>query len=224
MTTATDELEMMMELEAVKNRYAAFFDEGEVEVTPGIGSRVTGGQTSEAWVTIYSTKDGTASTVTTDAAKRKILLKADGKNVFSLKPDPRYQYVRDTVTGFPVKVSPNRYQCRLHPEHGDREWLDSIGLAGQECRVDTIPSLFQLDLHMKVKHRQEHETILREQNASKENEAIDVQRATLEAMRTMAGGRTEPQTAIHACPVGTCMRFFDSAQGLTLHQNKEHRE
>lgn len=212
------ELEMELELKKIQERYASLASSPDAEVIEGTGihAQGVGGTSTAAYVSLYAAKDGTVSTVTTDAARKKVT-----SGNFLLRPDPKYQYRRDRVTGRPVKVSETALLCRLHPDSADREWLDSIGLAGRECTKDNIPSQFMLLQHMDKKHHQEWLSIQREESERKEQESRDLIRMQAEAMAKMAGGGSMTRQTFDC---DECERFFDSAQGLTLHKSRDHKE
>lgn len=220
------ELDMEADIEAVRRRYASMVAtvDGEVdESAPGLTSRVVKGQTSEAWVHLYSTKDGTVSTVTVENARKKTkMYDAAGKPSWSTRPIPGFEYTRDKVTGRPIKVNPHALKCRLHVDSEDREWLDSIGLAGQECPKSNIPSQFRLQRHMEIKHKAEWATIQREENESKEQESRGLMRMQAEAMQALAQRGMGEMPPIFICRQDGCSRFFDSEDGRKIHESKPH--
>lgn len=221
-------LEMEAELDAVKRRYQSMLDSEEVEVAPGVGAKALKGHTTEVWVHLYNLKDGTVSTVTTEAAQKKIKQRGpDGSMVWSLRPPAHFQYERDKVTGRPVKVNETVWKCRLHPTADDREWLDRIGLMGRECMKANIPSQFALEQHMTMKHKAEWKVIQREEEAKTEREARDVARMQAEAMLALAGrggGEQAADVTVYRCREGGCSRFFDTEQGLAIHKGRDHKE
>lgn len=209
------ELEMELELKKIQDRYKELASTPEVQMDGGVTAKGVGGTSTAAYVSIYSVKDGTVSTVTTDSARKKIT-----SGNFLLRPPAQFQYERDSVTGRPKRINPTGLKCRLHKDAIDRDWLDTIGLADRQCTKSNLPSQFMLQQHMDKKHHQEWLSIQREETNRKEEESRELQRASVEAMRAMSGTRSR-QT--FDCGVDGCDRFFDSESSAAMHRAK-HKE
>ena len=76
--------------------------------------------------------------------------------------------------------------CQLHQDHDDREWLDSIGLTGRNCRKATLMSEFDVETHMLNRHRQESALIQTALERRKRDEERELQQLQLQALRSAA--------------------------------------
>jgi len=225
--TFEDEIDLDVAISEMRRQHSEThnFDAGELVGEEDGLIRGMKGKSTSVWVTIYHRQTGLTSHVTPDRAKKKLTERdSRGQLVFTRTPLPGKEYVIDSVTHMPKLVPAHRQLCRLHPDHPDRAWLNEIGLEGQECSVDNLPNNFQAGMHMRRKHKQEHATIEAEIEKQEKARAEEMTRKQLEAMQAMAGGAIAPPAAevIHYCRTEGCTRFFDSPQGLRLHQTKEH--
>jgi len=125
-------------------------------------------------ITMYHTMTGQPSEVLEYMVAKKLGHKRpDGKSWWTLNKDSAPAWVRGTI------------KCQLHPEHEDREWLDSIGLQGRTCsplrgrHKQNMDSDFALERHMEVKHPREWATIQREHARVEQQEERDFQRALM---------------------------------------------
>ena len=175
---------------------------------------------------IYATADGEPRDVLvyrlSDYLKRR---HPDGTPVFSMAPTKPY------ITG--------GIKCVFHADHPLRPTLDAIGLAGTEtCPAANLASEFHARRHAEIKHSERWKTYKEHLARVEKDEERDRWAALLNATQ---GGRdpykTTGETAgriaaqhpdasdvqAHFCLAEGCTRFFDSDQGLRIHQAKEHR-
>lgn len=105
----------------------------------------------EETVTIYRTINGAPVQVLTGMLN-KTLRKRHGKNDSTVPPHLRGKPVfsRQPI----VEYVQNNNLCRLHPNHPDREWLNSIGLQDRFCGKDNLASEFDQYMHFTRKHPQ----------------------------------------------------------------------
>jgi len=138
-------------------------------------------------------------------------------------------------TGRPLSPVPEykvgNLKCFLHPQHPEREWLVAIGVSmdvvcgDNETRpAGSFKTTFTRDYHEKKKHPITWAVREEARKAQKEQEQIDRQERQIEAMMALASGRQPvAEVEIHYCDEDGCPRFFDSAQGLTLHKGRDHK-
>jgi hypothetical protein len=165
-------------------------------------------------VRIYNRETGVPSDVLTDQLKSHLKKRfpsghhLSGQLVFSLQPtvDPPMGMV----------------MCLLHPDHPDRPYLDSVGLKGKFCYSEHIASEFDLEGHMRHRHSKEWAVIERAQKRQSDDEGRQLLRQQTELLARMSG-QTPNAPVVYPCYESGCTRFFDTAQGLRLHQTKEHR-
>lgn len=144
------------------------------------------------YVVLYSTADGTTSKVRREQVISRVIPGPDGRQAFSEKPiNKSWKYKMDPITHMPVKVVENARLCMLHPDHPDREMLDSIGLAGRTCDPEfgnhaaSFRTEFDVRQHMDKKHHQEwlviqsnEETMRREREDARQRELISAMRGS----------------------------------------------
>jgi len=132
-----------------------------------------------------------------------------GKTVFLLRPL--------------VEAPQGKVVCLLHPEHPQREYLDSIGLRNKFCYSAHIASEFDLDGHMRHRHSKEWAIIERARTREREDEGRQLLKQQTELLAKMSG-QTTATPQIFRCDAEGCTRFFDSAQGLAMHRNRDHKD
>lgn len=136
------------------------------------GGSMTVTKTQADKLTIYSNQDGTPSTVLVYMLSKKLQQKLpDGRPAFSLNPVPR-------VMG--------EMLCPLHERHPERAHYDAIGLAGKVCKKSNITTVFEVEMHMKRKHKQEWQTIERDRERREREEQMNFMRVQAEAMQRLA--------------------------------------
>jgi hypothetical protein len=78
-------------------------------------------------------------------------------------------------------ITPHRgtVKCLLHPDGENRKHYDELGFT--VCRKSNLVSLFQLEQHMKHKHKQEYATIEKERADQQRAEDREFQRSIMQA-------------------------------------------
>lgn len=155
-------------------------------------------------IRIYATSDGEPRDVLLYMLSKYLQRKGpNGKPVFSMTPTVPY------VTG--------QVKCILHRDHELRPILDKIGLANRYCEAANIASEFDARLHGENRHPRSWKTW----KEYEEKLEKDAEKERWGVLLNKVGGGT-PGTAF-SCTAEGCTRFFDSEQGLRMHQTKEHR-
>jgi len=131
-----------------------------------------------------------------------------GKTVFLLRPL--------------VEAPQGKVLCLLHPDHPERTYLDSIGLRNKFCYSAHIASEFDLDGHMRHRHSKEWAIMERARQRAREDEGQQLLRQQTELLGRMSGQQVAPQ--VFRCDAAGCTRFFDSVQGLVMHQRTGHKD
>lgn len=133
--------------------------------------------------TLYSTKDGTPSSIPIYMVGRTIRKTfKDGTPAFSVRP--KVEYKQGTI------------KCMLHPDHEDRSILREVGLDHLTCPKANIRSVYDQRLHMEHRHQKEWKTMQEHEERKKEEaerqyrqEQQDLMRAQMESLQKNKGGR-----------------------------------
>lgn len=151
------------------------FKTGETEVDTALhGGSMGYTSNAEDKVTLYHTQTGEARTILVNMLRHTLSKKlSDGRPAFSMTP----------TVEFKLGVT----KCWLHPEHEDREWLDSIGLGGIECQSGHLRDGFNAEMHMMRKHSQEHRVIRDARDRQEREEERAFRRAMMENMNRRRG-------------------------------------
>jgi hypothetical protein len=89
---------------------------------------------------------------------------------------------RDPGIAPPVR---NNYKCRLHPEDPDRaRWT---GMGFPVCHKSGIPSEYDLDNHMRIKHKTVYLALEREREERRRDRDAEQQRLMVAALTKLAG-------------------------------------
>ena len=106
----------------------------------------------ESLITLYSTFDGTASTVLRTMAPK--LLR---KRIPRIPEAPREKWGDLAFSLTPPKDALTRpkFLCDLHVSNPRREWLDSIGLNGRYCPKDNLANAYEVGRHRRSYHHDE---------------------------------------------------------------------
>ena len=169
-----------------------WFKNPELEGVIGANAEESGAYgirtTDREKVRLYNTMTGQPSDVLIYMVSKKLGNKrGDGKSWWTLNPDEAPEWALGTII------------CQLHPDHPDREWLDSIGLQGRTCAPMTgehksnITSDFELKQHMAKKHRVEHATIVMAQERDEKEEERRWQRTLMESVSGKSDGSISPE-------------------------------
>lgn len=184
---------------------AGMIEGGKMGMTAAMGGKPV----PKEKVTIYKTLDGEPCQVHVYMLAKYLTRKHEnGKPVWSLIPT--VEYARGKVL------------CFLNEAHPNRLLLDSLGLTNRTCPAAHIASDFDARLHAEHRHPQSWRVWLEHKDALKEQE----ERLRWDALLSATTGKTISSTGDHtifACPDEECPRFFDSEQGLRIHQSKEHK-
>ena len=172
-------------------------------------------------MTLYDTSTGEPREGVNQYAVAKALVKKrDGKPAFSLQPTKTF--VRGQV------------MCYLHPDHPQREYLRGLGLdETQDCGYGSdrppaahLASEFDRDVHMEKKHGRPWKVIQANKTEMQRQEQLDMQREQMAAILALAGSKgptTEATAPVTAYYCRDCPRFFDTEQGLKVHEGRDHK-
>src|SRR5574343_1938786 len=142
-------------------------DRPGTEVEKGAAPMVVRSVDSAGYVTLWDTRTGEHSLTNANMLPTQLKKKRpDGSRVFTTD-NPGITHPRGTIKGL------------LHPEGENRAHYDSLGFG--ECRKSNLVSLFQLEQHMKHKHKQEDPTIENERANQQRAEDREFQRSIMQA-------------------------------------------
>lgn len=126
-------------------------------------------------VTLYHTETGEPRTfpkyMAAKTAKKKL---PNGKLAFTDS---------EGIEKLGVTYTMGTVKCRLHAEHPDRAMLDSIGLRGRTCPAGGLASAYDMNEHMRHKHRRENAIIQEHEGRQREDAQLAAQAATQQIMR-----------------------------------------
>ena len=137
--------------------------------------------TGAGWVTIYERLTGEPRQVNrwnlADAMKKlynSVSAPANpevwGMTVFTKRPHTVYRL--------------GQYKCLLHPQHPDRAKIAHLGLPS--CPAEHLASDTMVLHHMAAKHKAELRMINEDTSRKREDEALELQRASLQAFQEMS--------------------------------------
>ena len=175
-------------------------------IDPGRMNTVYPGKLPGKLVRIYDTKTGYHSDVLPYMLKNVMKMEYGDKTL-------RYSR-RQTVS--PVE---GHSYCFLHPEFPDAERVRAAGIVARCSKPSALLSIVHAERHAKTRHTDNWNIYQRAIAEEREQEHRDMQKLQLQVLQMQVAGN---KRATFDCDA--CERFFDSAQGLTLHKNKEHRE
>ncbi len=120
---------------------------------------------SAGYVYIYDNKTGQQSITNRNMLPAQLKKKReDGTRVFTVK-DPNIPQRQGII------------KCLLHKGDPNRKHYDEMGFA--VCPMEHIPSPYQLELHMKKRHKHEYMAIERERQIARETEEREFQRSII---------------------------------------------
>lgn len=194
--------------------YLKAFSTGDSEVDQVFAAPPTL-QTNEGdTVTVWSTDTGEPRQIPSLMLAKTLKKRRNGQRAFeTINP------ATGKLTGPVPEWTGGQTPCWFNPKSPRYAELSKIpGLAGFKCDSERLASEFDAEMHAKRRHDRRYAVARDYLDRKEREEERDLQRQSIAAMLQMAGGKAR-QT--HDCD--QCDRFFDSAQGLTLHKSKEHR-
>ena len=121
---------------------------------------------SAGYTPVYDTKTGVRSLINNNMLPRTLRKqRADGSYIFTIRRP---------------SIVPRRgvYKCLLYPTDPNRKHYDELGLA--VCPKDNLGSPYQVERHMKKRHKMEWEAIEKERIDAEKQEDRDFQRMLIE--------------------------------------------
>jgi len=166
---------------AQSDREGTVLERNESWRAPAVISQATG-----KWVTLYHTVTGLPHIMLEHnaivALKARFRPKdgvADtmiGRLIFGAKPTVKPRY--------------GTFLCWLHPDYPGAKLRHEQGFP--VCFSDKIANSFQVEAHMKSKHKTSYEAMLREREEERRSTSEELQRRQIEALIAMAGVRSVP--------------------------------
>ncbi len=152
---------------------------GELGVQGQMGdATVANPERDASYITIYSTLDGTPSTILRSMAPKTLRKRLPSDN--TVPREKRGQLAFSLVQNISPVVP--EYPCILHPENPMREWLDGHGLLGKVC-YKKLTSQFSVRRHVETRHKHENAQIKEEEATERDREYREYQRATVELLK-----------------------------------------
>jgi hypothetical protein len=156
------------------NRAERIMDGDAPEGLVAVQSAITGNN----YRLVYHTDTGEPSRVHFNMLPAQLKKRLDnGKRAFTTT-DPGFRPAVGTMI------------CWLHENHENRAIADSMGLG--PCMKANIPSLYEVELHMRHRHQQEFRAFEQLRTQTERTEDREVQRATLDAMHRLGGDVVAP--------------------------------
>jgi len=190
------------------------FKSGDADVDSAL-AEATLTSTAEDRAIIYHIPTGEPREILVNMLAKTLRKKLNGKPVFSMTPPPG------------VTPVVNSTLCWLHPDHPNRNFLNSIGLRDKVCMSSHIASEYEAGQHMRHRHRREYQVIMESRAVQAEEENRIFQRQQMELLQKLAAkavgvdGGAVPE--IFYCRVEGCTRFFDNAKALDVHSTRDHK-
>lgn len=141
-------------------------------------AQVANPERDDSYMTLYSTLDGTPSTVLRSMVPK--LLRKRLATTSDVPPDLRGKLAFSIAQTITPKVAD--VPCMLHPRHALREWLDDNGLQGRTC-TKMLANTFSQRKHMETRHKAEYAQMKDAQDRERDEEQRAFQRATIEMMK-----------------------------------------
>lgn len=137
---------------------------------------ITHSVSSAGYVDVWDNKTGEHSVVNRNMLPKQLQKKrADGSLIFTI-----YKPAIEPLQG--------THKCLLHPESANRDRSDALGLA--TCKKHNLRNPFEVERHMRSRHKIEWETLERERVTRERDE----DRAFQRQMLTMAQGNVQDNT------------------------------
>lgn len=136
-----------------------------------------------------------------------------GKPLFSRTPPPGITYQLGNV------------RCWLHPEHPDHAYYRSIlGPGMRTCRYNHGPSEFEMQTHVRNRHRHEWEMIQQAKERARQDASQEMQRAMVEALQQALKEQQASPTPLLSATCKDCDEVFVDKTAIALAQQmKQHR-
>lgn len=196
--------------------YLKAFSTGDQELGAAFAAPPTL-QTNEGdTVTVWATDTGEPRQIPSLMLAKTLKKRRNGQRAFeTINP------ATGLLTGPVPEWTGGQTPCWFNPKSPRYAELSKIpGLAGFRCESEHLASEFDAEMHAKHRHDRRYAVAKDHLDRMEREETRALQQRQIDAMLAMAGaGKAARQT--HDCD--QCERFFDSAQGLTLHKSKEHR-
>lgn len=127
----------------------------------------------EDMIALYSTFDGTVSMVPKVMAPKMLR-----KRIPRIPEAPREKWGTLAFSLAVPKDVPVRSKllCDLNPKNAKREWLDSIGLGGRFCSKDNLSSVYEVQRHRRLYHKDEDVQITQAEALEREAEVREYQK------------------------------------------------
>jgi len=181
------------------------------EFSPGTVNTVYPGNMPGQKIRIYDTRRGFSSDIL------PYMLKAVMKMQWPKNGGPMYS--RKVTVIPPAGTS----YCFLHPDFPDRERVVAAGCGGVRCsKPSALISVVHAQRHAETRHGDTYKTYIGHLAAQREDEQREFQRMQMDVMRQQLGQPVAAPVEVFRCEATGCRRFFDSAQGLTVHRTRDH--
>lgn len=146
----------------------------------------------DSYITLYSTFDGTASTVLKVMAPKMLR-----KRIPRIPEAPAAMWGQLAFSLNPPKnvVERPKFLCDLNPDNPKREWLDSVGLAGKICPKANLANQFEVLRHRRLVHGDVNSMIELAEQREREAEQREYQKSliTLIAKQAEGGANAKPR-------------------------------
>jgi len=137
-------------------------------------------------------------------------------------PDGKRKFSREQMVKPPVG---NAY-CFLHPDYPDRERVIAAGVADRVCsKPGPLLSVAHATRHAETRHSDRWRIYQGFIASQRDADRAEFERMQMEVMRRQLAdtGPVVP-AGIFYCEEDGCPRFFDNANALSTHRNRDHKE
>ena len=137
----------------------------------------------DSYITLYSTFDGTASTIL-----RTMAPKVMRKRIPRIPEAPQAKWGDLAFSLAPPKdvVERPKFLCDLHTKNAKREWLDENGLAGRFCPKSNLANPYEVLRHRRAYHNDENNMIQLAEQREIEQQTRDYQKSISEILAAQA--------------------------------------
>ena len=130
-------------------------------------------------IPLYNRATGECSLVVADQIKQKVSTRFPADH-----PTHAGQLVYTDAEMEPL--NPGQLTCVLHPTHEQRTHFDALGFAGIICAKANIVTDFEVEQHLKLKHKTVWQTNERAITREREDRQMELMRQQTEAMQAVA--------------------------------------